>query len=196
MHSPLEARKTGRRQWVSGPKSSPGGRTGQMDSGRTSAGRSCRSAGSLCPIEHAIAERLTTLARSVKRINVIPLLVLFGLVAIPSPGLAQSGERDLSQVSLEELMNIEITSASRKEQRAGDVAAAVFVITQDDIRRSGMTTIPDVLRLAPGVDVAQINSNKWAVTIRGFNGLYANKLLGLVDGRSVYSHLFSGALRI
>jgi iron complex outermembrane receptor protein len=127
-----------------------------------------------------------------KRMNVTPLLVLLGLVAVPSPGLAQSAGRDLSQVSLEELMNIEITSASRKEQRAGDVAAAVFVITQDDIHRSGMTTIPDLLRLAPGVEVAQINSNKWAVSVRGFNGLYANKLLVLVDGRTVYNRIFSG----
>ena len=97
-------------------------------------------------------------------------------------------------MSIEDLMNIEITSASRKEQRAADVAAAVFVITHDDIRRSGMTTIPDLLRLAPGVQVAQINSNKWAVSVRGFNGLYANKLLVLVDGRSVYNRLFSGVL--
>ena len=97
-------------------------------------------------------------------------------------------------MSIEDLMNIEITSASRKEQRAADVAAAVFVITHDDIRRSGMTTIPDLLRLAPGVQVAQINSNKWAVSVRGFNGLYANKLLVLVDGRSVYNRIFSGVL--
>ena len=97
-------------------------------------------------------------------------------------------------MSIEDLMNIEITSASRKEQRAADVAAAVFVITHDDIRRSGMTTIPDLLRLAPGVEVAQINSNKWAVSVRGFNGLYANKLLVLVDGRSVYNRIFSGVL--
>ncbi len=89
-------------------------------------------------------------------------------------------------------MNVEITSASRKEQRTGDVAAAVFVISQDDIRRSGMTSIPDVLRLAPGVDVAQINANKWAVSIRGFNGLYADKLLVLIDGRTVYNRIFSG----
>ena len=118
-------------------------------------------------------------------------LALFGLVALSSPGLAQ-GAPDLSQVSIEDLMNIEITSASRKEQRAADVPAAVFVITHDDIRRSGMTTIPDLLRLAPGVDVAQINSNKWAVSVRGFNGLYANKLLVLVDGRSVYNRIFAG----
>ena len=89
-------------------------------------------------------------------------------------------------------MSIEITSASRKEQRAKDIAAAVFVITHDEIRRSGMTTIPELLRLAPGVNVAQFNASNWAVSVRGFNGLYANKLLVLVDGRSVYSRIFSG----
>ena len=66
------------------------------------------------------------------------------------------------------------------------------MVTQDDIRRSGMTTIPELLRLAPGVNVAQYNSSNWAVSVRGFNGLYANKLLVLVDGRSVYSWIFSG----
>src|SRR5712671_3374330 len=105
---------------------------------------------------------------------VTPLLalVLVGLMAVPSPGFAQGRVPDLGQMSIEDLMNIEITSASRKEQRAADVAAAVFVITHDDIRRSGMTTLPDVLRLAPGVDVAQVNSNKWAVSVRGFNAVY------------------------
>ena len=97
-------------------------------------------------------------------------------------------------MSIEDLMNIEITSASRKEQRAEDVAAAVFVITHDDIRRSGMTTMPELLRLVPGVQVAQINSNKWAVSVRGFNALFSNKLLVLVDGRSVYNRIFSGVL--
>ena len=66
------------------------------------------------------------------------------------------------------------------------------MITQDDIRRSGMTTLPELLRLVPGVQVAQVNANKWAVSIRGFNDLYSNKLLVLVDGRSVYSRTFSG----
>jgi iron complex outermembrane receptor protein len=126
----------------------------------------------------------------------IARLVFGALLAIgwASDGLAQVTPQDLAQVTLEDLMNIEITSASRKEQHATDVAAPVFVITRDDIRRSGMTTIPDVLRLVPGVDVAQINSNKWAVSVRGFNGLYANTLLVLVDGRSVYNRLFSGVL--
>ena len=123
-----------------------------------------------------------------------PLCLLLLGIAVPPAALAQKSTPDLSQLSIEDLMNIEITSASRKEQRAADAAAAVFVITQDDIRRSGMTTVPDLLRLAPGVQVAQINSNKWAVSVRGFNALYANKLLVLVDGRSVYNRIFSGVL--
>jgi iron complex outermembrane receptor protein len=114
------------------------------------------------------------------------------MVAAASPGHAQG--RDLTSASIEDLMKIEITSASRKEQRAADVAAAVFVITHEDILRSGMTTLPDVLRLAPGVDVAQVNSNKWAVSVRGFNALYANKLLVLIDGRNLYNRIFSGVL--
>ena len=93
---------------------------------------------------------------------------------------------DLALVSLEDLMNIEITSASRKEQRADAVPGAVYVISQDDIRRSGMTTVPELLRLVPGLQVAEINANKWAISSRGFNGLFSNKLLVLVDGRSIY----------
>ena len=124
----------------------------------------------------------------------ILLFGLFGQMAMPSPGLAQVQAPDLSRMSIEDLMNIEITSASRKEQRAGDVAAAVFVLTHEDIHRSGMTTVPDLLRLVPGVEVAQINANKWAVSVRGFNALYANKLLVLIDGRTVYNRIFSGVL--
>ena len=120
--------------------------------------------------------------------------LLVCLIVAPSTGLAQTKVRDLGEVSIEDLLNIDVTAASRKAQRAGDVAAAVFVITRDDIRHSGMTTIPDLLRLAPGVDVAQVNSNKSAVSVRGFNGLFANKLLVLVDGRTVYTRLFSGVL--
>ena len=75
-------------------------------------------------------------------------------------------------------MNIEITSASRKEQRAEDVPAAVYVITHDDIRRSGMTSVPELLRLVPGVQVAQINANKWAVSVRGFNSLALEQAAG------------------
>ena len=130
--------------------------------------------------------------RSTRLLTRLLRVVLFGLAAVPSTAFAQGSVPDLGQMSIEDLMNIKVTSASRKEERAIDVAAAVFVITNDDIRRSGMTTIPDLLRLVPGVQVAQINSNKWAVSVRGFNGLYANKLLVLIDGRSVYHRIFAG----
>jgi iron complex outermembrane receptor protein len=104
----------------------------------------------------------------------------------------QPANPDLSQASLEDLMNIQVTSVSKKEQQLSKTGAAIFVITQEDIRRSGTTNIPDVLRLAPGVDVARIDANRWAVSIRGFNDQHANKVLVLVDGRSVYSPSFSG----
>jgi iron complex outermembrane receptor protein len=94
---------------------------------------------------------------------VVRLVVLSGLLAGASPSLAQSVPSPVAQMSIEDLMGIEITSASRREQRVEDVAAAVFVISHDDIRRSGMTTIPDLLRLAPGVQVAHINASKWAI---------------------------------
>lgn len=120
------------------------------------------------------------------------VLVLIGLLATPSRATAGGQTPDLSQLSIDDLLNIQMTSASRKEQRPFDVASAYYVITHDDIRRSGLSSIPDLLRLAPGVNVAQFNSNKWAVSVRGFNGLYANKLLVLIDGRSIYTRIFSG----
>ena len=80
-------------------------------------------------------------------------------------------------------MNVEVTSVARRGQKLSDTAAAVFVITQEDIRRSGATSIPEVLRTVPGLHVAQISAHVWAITARGFNGRYANKLLVLVDGR-------------
>ncbi len=106
--------------------------------------------------------------------------------------LAQSAAPDLADASLEDLMNIQVTSVSRKEQSLSRIGAGVFVITQEDIRRSGATNIPDLLRLAPGVDVARIDANQWAISIRGFNNQYANKVLVLIDGRSVYNITFSG----
>jgi iron complex outermembrane receptor protein len=105
---------------------------------------------------------------------------------------AQSDVQDLIKLSIEDLMKMEITSVSKKAQKISDAAAAVFVITQEDIRRSGVTTIPEALRMAPGVEVARIDANKWAISARGFNSRFANKLLVLIDGRSVYSSLFSG----
>jgi iron complex outermembrane receptor protein len=89
-------------------------------------------------------------------------------------------------------MNLQVTSVSKRAQKLADAAAAIFVITQDDIRRSGASSIPEALRMAPGLEVARIDENKWAIGSRGFNGRFDNKLLVLIDGRSVYTPLFSG----
>ncbi len=122
---------------------------------------------------------------------VVLLLLITGWTRSAS---AQVGppSADLGDASLADLMRIEIASASHKEQRLFDTAAAVYVITAEDIRRSGLTSVPELLRLAPGVQVAQINGTKWAVSVRGFNGLYSNKLLVLIDGRTIYNPIFAG----
>jgi len=114
------------------------------------------------------------------------------LLAVTITVQAQTPASDLTDKSLEDLMNIEVTSVSKKEEKLFQTAAAVYVITQEDIRRSGMTSIPDLLRQVPGLDVAQIDGSKYAITARGFNGRFANKLLVLIDGRSVYSPETSG----
>jgi iron complex outermembrane receptor protein len=90
-------------------------------------------------------------------------------LCLPVPALtAIAGEpRDLTELNLEELMQIEVTSASKKAQKLSTAAAAMTVITQEDIRRSGVTSLPEALRLAPGVQVARIDANKWAVSARG-----------------------------
>ncbi len=99
---------------------------------------------------------------------------------------------DFTTFSLEELMNYEITSASKKQEKAFATPAAVYVISQEDIKRSGVTSIPDILRTVPGLNVAQINANQWAITSRGFNDRFSNKLLVLMDGRTVYTPIYSG----
>jgi iron complex outermembrane receptor protein len=108
------------------------------------------------------------------------------------PAWSQEPPKDLGDKSLEDLMNIEVTSVSKKEQKLSRTAAAVFVITQEDIRRSGATNIPDCLRMVPGLEVAQMNANTWAIGARGFNAQYSRKLLVMVDGRTVYTPSFDG----
>jgi len=98
----------------------------------------------------------------------------------------------LDDLSLEDLMNIQVTSVSQKEQSLSRVASSIYVITQDDIRHSGATNVPDLLRMVPGTEVARINENTWAISIRGHNGRYSGQVLVLIDGRSVYSPVFSG----
>lgn len=94
--------------------------------------------------------------------------------------------------SIEQLMESQVTSVSRNKQNFSDTAAATFIIHQRDIQRSGVTNIPDALRMVPGVHVARIRTGQWAVTARGFNGLFANKMLVLMDGRAIYSPTFAG----
>jgi iron complex outermembrane recepter protein len=121
-----------------------------------------------------------------RRLALVPLL-------LAGPSLwAQQSSGDLTTKSLEDLMNVTVTSVSKKEQKLSRTAAAIFVITQQDIQRSGATNIPDLLRMVPGVDVAQINGSTWAISSRGFNDQFSNKLLVLVDGRIVYTPNFAG----
>jgi iron complex outermembrane receptor protein len=112
--------------------------------------------------------------------------LVLGLGAVIRSPAQTTPPRDLTQFTLEDLMNVQVISVSKKEQKLAKTGAAIFVITQEDIRRSGATNIPDVLRIAPGVDVAQIDSNHWAISVRGFNSVFANKVLVLIDGRTVY----------
>ena len=112
-------------------------------------------------------------------------------LCLPSIAVADS-HNDLFDLSIEELVSLEITSVSRRAEPLADATSAVFVITRDDIERHGIRSIPDALRLAPGLNVAQIDANKWAIGSRGFSGRYANKLLVLMDGRLLYTPSFSG----
>jgi len=131
--------------------------------------------------------RRSTGAMTLRR---IPAIVLCALIVITAVAAGQT--RDLTTLSLEDLLNVEITSISGKEQTIGRTAAAVYVITAQDIERSGATTLPDLFRMVPGFSVAQLNANTWSVTSRGFGGTHANKLLVLIDGRSIYTPLNGG----
>lgn len=99
---------------------------------------------------------------------------------------------EVMALSLEDLVNIEVTSAARMPQKLSQAAAAIYVVTSEDIRHSGATSIPEALRMVPGLQVARIDNNKWAITCRGFNEAFANKMLVMIDGRTVYTPLFAG----
>jgi iron complex outermembrane receptor protein len=115
------------------------------------------------------------------------------VVRISRPTTDVTGDgSDLFSTDLGSLTNMEVTSVSKKKESILDAAAAVTVITQDDMQRSGFGSIPEMLRLVPGMDVAQTSSSTWDISARGFNGLYADKLLVLQDGRSLYSPVFAG----
>ncbi len=122
-----------------------------------------------------------------------PILILLFLSAqVFAEQQGANEPEDFFDMSIEELMNVEVTTVSKKEGTLFKTPASITVLTSEDIRRSGHQSIPEVLRMVPGVHVAKIDENKWAITARGFNRLYAGKLLVLIDGRTVYTPLYSG----
>ncbi len=132
--------------------------------------------------------------RVVQRAALILLFVLAGVVnqSFGAPQPDQANSEPLKQLSLAELGNVEVTTASKEPEKISKTSAAIFVLTQDDIRRSGATSIPEVLRLVPGVEVARISSNQWSVNIRGLGSGFSKSVLVLIDGRSVYTPLYAG----
>ena len=125
------------------------------------------------------------------------ILLTLGLICFAEPGFAQQPDSSasaeaLKKLSIEQLMNLEVTSVSRRPERLAQAASAIQVITQQDIRRSGASSLPEALRLVTNLQVAQVNSRDWAISARGFNSTTANKLLVLIDGRTVYTPLYSG----
>src|SRR5216117_439161 len=132
------------------------------------------------------------------------LVFTLGLVCFVRPGFAQqpdsAGQRAdsslsaeaLKKLSIEQLMNLQVTSVSKRPERLSQTASAIQVITQEDIRRSGASSLAEALRLATNLQVAQVDSSQWAISARGFNSTAANKLLVLIDGRTVYTPLYAG----
>src|SRR5437764_1520207 len=124
-------------------------------------------------------------------------ILLTLLVCGFQPGVPQRPDSSLTadslkKLSIEQLMGVEVTSVSKRPERLSQTASAIQVITQDDIRRSGAASLAEALRLASNLQVAQLDSRQWAISARGFNSTAANKLLVLIDGRTVYTPLFSG----
>src|SRR5471030_2402825 len=127
----------------------------------------------------------------------VPVIWTLSAVLAAAPARAASETvappaDDIADLSLEQLGNIVVTSVSRQEERLSNAAASIFIISASDIRRSGAQSIPEALRLAPNLQVAQVDGRNYAITARGFNSPFENKLLVMIDGRSVYSPLFSG----
>jgi len=114
------------------------------------------------------------------------------LAAVSAAAQTTPKNEELTSLSVDDLLNVEVTSVARRGQKLSETTAATFVLTQEDIRRTGATSIPELLRMVPGFNVAQINANIWAVSARGFNGRAADKILILIDGRSAHSQVFFG----
>src|SRR5438132_6542682 len=119
-------------------------------------------------------------------------LVIFSECAFAQTPPALPSTSALKKLSFEELMDIEVTSVSKRPEKLSETASAIQVITQEEIRRSGATSLPEALRLASNLEVAQVDSRKWAISASGINNTTANKMLVLIDGRTVYTPLYAG----
>lgn len=136
--------------------------------------------------------------RPAAKITILALLFVAASVARPQDGSGQTemasngAQQNLKQMTLEQLGEVEVTTVSKEPEEVWKTAAAIYVITQDDIVRSGASNIPEALRLAPGVEVARITSGEYAIGIRGFNSRLSRSVLVLIDGRTVYSTFTAG----
>jgi len=143
-----------------------------------------------------IGERNMSVFNSLYLLILVTIGIVLGMAPFAGARTDPVTEKDeiryLKSLSIEDLAYLEVTSVSKKAEKLSDAAAAVFVISDEDIRRSGVTTIAEALRMVPGIQVAHIDANKWAITARGFSGSFANKLLVMIDGRTVYSPSWSG----
>ncbi len=129
-----------------------------------------------------------------KTIQWASVFLVVGLLNVGFGFAGESRVTELAKLSIEELIAIKVTSVLRTPQSLAESPAAVHVVTSEEIRRSGAADIPELLRTVPGVQVAEVDADIFAISIRGFNDIHANKLLVMVDGRSVYNHIFSGVL--
>jgi iron complex outermembrane recepter protein len=147
--------------------------------------------------------RLTPLLTAIRRLSLVRgpsltrVLTVF-VFALSAAALSAQTERVLpapsvlKNMSMEQLMDLVVTSVAKRPEKLSEAASAIQVITGDDIRRAGATSLPEALRLASNLEVAQIDSRQWAITARGFNNLFADKMLVLIDGRTVYTPLYAG----
>lgn len=130
----------------------------------------------------------STRRRGTRRVLGRPIFVVLAALLVNVPASAQ----DLTELTIEELMNVEVTSVSKRAQNKTSTASAITVITAEDIRRGGFTLIPEVLRTVPGLFVGRVDAHRWSISVRGGSGLFSNRLLVLIDGRTVYSPTFGG----
>ncbi len=124
--------------------------------------------------------------------KILCCLLVVLLVAAKGVSLPSAAADELGVLSIDELLDLDVVSVAKVPEKVSQSPAAIYVITQEALRRSGANTIPEALRMVPGMHVYRINGNKWAVSARGFAGRFANKMLVMIDGRAVYTPLFSG----